>query len=68
MSMAAATKSEPALAIVVDDDAAIVLNLEHVLGNRLANAVSRALVEVDFYDFVRHGYHSSPTRRTPERA
>ena len=34
---------------VVDDDAAVVLNLEDVLGDRLADAVAGALVEVDFY-------------------
>jgi hypothetical protein len=33
---------------VVDHHAAVVLHLEHFLGDRLANPVSGALVEVDF--------------------
>ena len=42
--------------MVVDRDAAVVLNLEHVIGNRLADPVPDALVEVDFdpQSFSRH--------------
>jgi hypothetical protein len=34
--------------IVVDQHDAVVLHLEHVLGDRFADAVPRALIEIDF--------------------
>src|SRR4051812_8589704 len=43
---------------VVDDDAALVGHLEDVLGDRLADPVSRAPVEVDVY------VHAGPYRTT----
>ena len=39
--------------VVMDQHSAVVLHLEHVLGDRFADAVSCALFEVDFYP---HGH------------
>ena len=42
------SRSESGRSVLIDVHGAVVLHLEHVLGDRLADAVSGALVEIDF--------------------